>query len=126
MMKEDYPLAFVPTQAVSLMSCVVRCVFTRRQKFRARGQQVCKRSIQNLLQRFKGKCRYVVSWRRTRLRWPTVPILVFLAGVLLASVSAHAQTVVEVEGNVKQNENQSTLSIYKEQAVPQSMAGSST
>ena len=70
-MKEDYPLALVLIQAVSLMSCAVR--------------------------------------RVPRLRWPAVPILVFLAGVLLVPVSVHAQTVVEVAGNVKQKENQKTF-----------------
>ena len=70
-MKEDYPLAFVLIQAVSLMSRAVR--------------------------------------RVPRLRWPTVPILLFLAGGLLAPVSAHAQTVVEVAGDVKQNENQTAF-----------------
>ena len=56
-----------------------------------------------------------MSWRRTRLRWPTVPIVVFVAGMLLAPVSAYAQTAtLEVAADVKQNENQ-TAFIFKVQ-----------
>ena len=110
-MKEDYPLAFLLTQAVSRMSCAVQRVFTRRREFvtRGGGYQKCKTSIRNFLQRFKAKRRCVVTGRRTRLRWPTVPIVVFLAGTLLAPVSVYAQTVVEIAGNVTQKENQTTF-----------------
>ena len=44
-----------------------------------------------------------------KLRWPAVPILLFLAGVLLAPVSVHAQTTLEVAADVKQNENQTAF-----------------
>ena len=45
-----------------------------------------------------------------------VPILVFLAGVLLMPVSAHAQTTLEVEKHVTQKENE-TAFVFKVQGA---------